>query len=139
MEMVISDRLNATPTRGGVDLIDDLITGSREHLRFGVSTNFVSDASRVVGLYIPTIGERTPTKIVKSARSFLGLLDDRQLKQIRYNLKSDERSKWTNLPAPPDAGGLQMGDMNQVQLKNLLELHIIARPHCFVRKVDKII
>ena len=124
----LPDRLRSAPTRGGVDLIDDVIPGSREHLKFGVSTNFVSDSSRVVGLYVPTIGEQTPRQITNAANSFLALLDENQQKKIKHELTSAERSKWTNLPAPPDAGGLRMADMNQVQLKNFLELlaHVLS-------------
>ena len=80
-------------------------------------SDFVSDASSVVGTYAPAFGKNSPADQVESANQFLACLNKEQKSAVLHELDSPERRQWTNLPAPADAGGLRLGllDKNQVR------------------------
>lgn len=107
-------------------LFNDANQSSR--IRFSESAKFASAASKIVGTYEPAVTNRAPAAIVKSAQNFLSLLSDDQRKRIVYELDSQERSAWTNLPARRNAGGIRLGDMTDDQVKAVCELmsHLLS-------------
>lgn len=84
--------------------------------------DFVSEASHVVGMYQPPFGRNAPENQVEAAKTFLQTLDAKQRERVGHELGSPERRLWTNLPAPADAGGLRLGDMNEKQIKAVCDL-----------------
>lgn len=85
-------------------------------------SDFVSDASFVVGTYEPASREHSPEAIVAATNSFLDSLTDEQRKSASHELDSAERREWTNLPAPKDAGGVRLGDLKPDQVKRACDL-----------------
>ena len=80
--------------------------------------DFVSQASFIVGTYQPAAVKRTAQGRVQAAKAFLESLTDEQREDCQLKLTDQERREWTNLPAPPNAGGVRLGilDENQVRL-----------------------
>lgn len=85
-------------------------------------SDFVSEASFVVGTYAPANRDHTPKALVTAANAFLKSLSEDQRKLASHDLKSQERREWTNLPAPQDAGGVRLGDLNSGQVKKACDL-----------------
>ena len=83
---------------------------------------FVSTASHLVGTYQPSPAKATPQAMAMAAKEFLQSLDEQQRKAANLALADAERREWTNLPAPVDAGGVRMGDLNATQLKKACDL-----------------
>jgi hypothetical protein len=84
--------------------------------------DYVSQASRTVGTYEPANRNHSPAAIVKAAKAFRTSLSDAQRKKLQFDLKSQERREWTNLPARPDAGGIRLGDLDQSQVEKACDL-----------------
>jgi hypothetical protein len=80
-------------------------------------SDYVSDASWVVGAYEPGESEYSVADQVAKTDALIALLDEGQKEKLLHELKSDERQAWTNLPAPRDAGGLRLGEMTEPQIK----------------------
>ncbi len=85
-------------------------------------SDYVSDASFVIGTYQPAENGQSSEQIAQAANKFLASLDAKQLARVQHDLKSPERRRWTNLPAPGDAGGVRLGDMNEKQVKASCDL-----------------
>lgn len=83
---------------------------------------FVSDASYIVGTYRPTAQDHTAKNLAAVANKFLDSLTSEQRQKAVHPMDSPERRQWTNLPAPPNAGGVRMGDLNESQLKLACDL-----------------
>ncbi|MCH2181709.1 MAG: DUF3500 domain-containing protein [Mariniblastus sp.] len=85
-------------------------------------SDFVSDASHVIGTYQPTFGHHSPAHQADAAQQFLATLNQDQKSLLMHKLDSPERRLWTNLPAPADAGGLRLGDLNENQVRAACDL-----------------
>ena len=85
-------------------------------------SDFVSDASFVLGTYEPASQDHSAKAIAAAAASFLDSLTPDQRKLAVHPLSGPERRRWTNLPAAPNAGGVRIGDLNATQLKLAIEL-----------------
>ena len=85
-------------------------------------SDFVSEASHVIGTYQPTFGKNNPTQQVDAAQRFLATLNQDQKSVLMHELDSPERRLWTNLPAPADAGGLRLGDLKENQVRAACDL-----------------
>lgn len=85
-------------------------------------SDFVSDASFIVGTYSPTSWDHSPKSMLDAANDFLKSLDEKQREKAKHKLDSPERKMWTNLPAPRNAGGIRLGDCNEKQIKAACEL-----------------
>lgn len=79
--------------------------------------NFVSEASFLFGTYPYKSKTQSVDAMVKATNEFLASLTDDQRKLANHKLNSPERKLWTNLPAPTDAGGIRLGDLNEAQLR----------------------
>lgn len=84
--------------------------------------DFVSDASFVVGTYQPKAKDYSAAQAADAAQKFLKTLNDDLRGQASHKLDSDERRKWTNLPAPKNAGGVRFGNLNKPQIEAACEL-----------------
>lgn len=84
--------------------------------------DFVSDASFIVGTYTPAKRDHTPDAIASAATAFLESLGDELRKQAQSPLETQERRKWTNLPARPDADGVRLGDLTDDQVRSACNL-----------------
>lgn len=85
-------------------------------------SDFVSDASYLIGTYSPSSWDHSPKAMSDAANAFLSTLDEKQKARAKHKLDSPERKKWTNLPAPRNAGGVRLGDCNEKQVKAACEL-----------------
>lgn len=85
-------------------------------------SDFVSDASFVVGTYTPANRDHSTKSMVAATNAFLDSLTKKQREAASHKLKSPERRKWTNLPAPVDAGGVRLGDLKAEQVKKACDL-----------------
>ncbi len=85
-------------------------------------SDFVSDASHTIGTYQPTFGQNGPSEQARFANRLLESLTEEQRSRIAHQINSSERRLWTNLPAPVDAGGLRLGDMNKKQIQAACDL-----------------
>ncbi len=85
-------------------------------------SDYVSDASFVVGTYKPASGDYSVASSAAAAKAFIAKLTADQQNRIKHDLQSAERRAWTNLPAPVDAGGVRMGDMSDEQVKAACDL-----------------
>lgn len=86
------------------------------------ATDFVSEASRLVGSYKPTSRDHSTQAMANAANAFLESLDDSLRQRAKLALDHPERREWTNLPARTDAGGVRLGECNARQLKAFCEL-----------------
>ena len=85
-------------------------------------SDYVSDASYIVGTYVPATTEHTPDAMTAAAQAFLKSLDSELLDAVTHELASPERREWTNLPARTDAGGVRFGLLNETQTKAACDL-----------------
>ena len=88
----------------------------------GNRTDYVSDASHLIGTYSPPSGNHSPEAMAAAANKFLDSLDARHRQRAAHDLRSPERRAWTNVPPRPDAGGLRLGDCNTNQVKAFCDL-----------------
>ncbi|MEL7498812.1 MAG: DUF3500 domain-containing protein [Planctomycetota bacterium] len=95
---------------------------SIEALQSTKRSDYVSDASHLVGTYEPTDVKHDAASMTAAAKSFLDSLDKDQRKRAALSLDDRERREWTNLPAPRNAGGVRMGDLNEAQTKLACQL-----------------
>lgn len=79
--------------------------------------DFVSNASHVVGTFKPADVDRGPESQVKAAKALILSLDAEQRMRLLHAIDSPERREWTNLPAPRNAGGIRLGDLNADQVR----------------------
>ena len=93
-----------------------------DRVNFDANTKFVSPASRIVALHAPSIEARTGTAMSAAAKKFLSSLPEELAAKAVHKLNSKERSRWTNLPARPDAGGVSLGSLDEKQIKAALDL-----------------
>jgi hypothetical protein len=79
--------------------------------------DYVSDASHVIGSFVPTDVAHTPEAMADAANRLLGMLEPAQRQQIMHPIRGEERRDWTNLPARREAGGLRLGDCTKDQVR----------------------
>ena len=99
-----------------------LFVATIAHCQDFQESEFVSDASRIVGTYVPEVDARTPETMSAAAQGFLDSLDETLREKVTYELKDPERREWTNLPARPNAGGVALGKCNEQQVKAFCQL-----------------
>lgn len=85
-------------------------------------SDYVSDASRIVGTYQPKTREHSPEAMASAAQNFLDSLDDDLRQRAAVALDDPERRQWTNLPARPGAGGIRLGECNTAQVEAFCDL-----------------
>ena len=86
-------------------------------------TDYVCDASYWLATYRPSKTQYTASEMVASANAFLDSLDEAQKKQLLFDLSSDERRQWSNLPAiRRNTAGLRLGELNRQQLESACQL-----------------
>ena len=83
---------------------------------------FVSDASHVIGTYVPESSDHSPEAMAAAANAFLETLDADQRLVVSHDLNSPERRRWTNLPQRENNGGLPLGDCDDVQVKAFCDM-----------------
>ncbi len=88
----------------------------------GERSDYISDASYIVGTYSPVSRDHTPESMADAANAFLESLDAEQAKQALHSIDSPERREWTNLPPREDAGGIRIDRLNETQVKGACEL-----------------
>lgn len=88
----------------------------------GQRADFVSDASFVVGTYAPPQDRHSPEQMSAAGQAFIAALDAKLRARGALALDDPERREWTNLPPQPNAGGVRLGEMNDVQLKATCDL-----------------
>ncbi|MHC4909247.1 MAG: DUF3500 domain-containing protein [Planctomycetota bacterium] len=79
--------------------------------------DYVSDASHIVGTYDPGDAEHTPEAMAAAATRLLASFDDVRHRKVAYDLSSDERKDWTNLPARRESGGIPLGECTTDQVR----------------------
>ncbi len=86
------------------------------------ATDFVSEASRIVGSYEPGSRDHSAQAMASSANAFLESLDNQLRQQAALALDHPERREWTNLPARAGAGGVRLGDCSARQVEAFCDL-----------------
>ena len=81
-----------------------------------------SRAGAVLGTYRPAPTDRSAQTMARAAARFLDTLDEAQGRSARYGLASPERRKWTNAPVRGQAGGIALGDLDEVRLRAFSDL-----------------
>ena len=84
-------------------------------------SDFVSDASFVVGTYKPMASDHSPASMATAAKAFLSALDAEQRRLVLHDLKGEERTRWTNLPQREN-GGLRLGACRPDQVRAFCDL-----------------
>ncbi len=84
--------------------------------------HYVSSASFVIGTFQPNSNEHTPAAMVAACNKFRDSLNAEQREKVSHDLRSPERREWTNLPAPPNAGGIRFGELTEDQVKLACQL-----------------
>ncbi len=84
--------------------------------------DFVSEASFIVGTYQAKASDHSAKSMAASGNTFVETLTEDQKKKIVGKVNSEVRRQWTNLPARPDADGIRLGDLNEVQVKAACDL-----------------
>ena len=82
---------------------------------------FVSDASHVIGTYVPQSRDHSAEAMAQGATAFLASLDPEQRQAVSRELKSPERRKWTNLPQW-ESDALPLGKCNAEQVKAFCDM-----------------
>jgi Protein of unknown function (DUF3500) len=85
-------------------------------------SDFVSDASHIVGTFIPADTDYSPDSMAAAGNAFADSLSGDLLKRGVLEPGDPERKEWTNLPPRPDAGGVRLGELNAEQLKSACNL-----------------
>ena len=104
----------------------------------GIAAGYASRAGAVLGTYRPAPPDRSPATMAQAAARFLGSLDEVQRRSARYGLASPERRRWTNAPVRGQAGGVALGDLDDVRLRafsDLLAALLSAKGYGKVRDV----
>ena len=104
----------------------------------GIAAGYESRAGAVLGTYRPAPSDRSPGTMAQAAVRFLASLDEEQRRSARYDLASPERRQWTNAPVRGQAGGVALGDLDDVQLRafsDLLAALLSAKGYGKVRDV----
>ncbi|MFK7735218.1 MAG: DUF3500 domain-containing protein [Pirellulaceae bacterium] len=99
-------------------LLPSLAHEGHEHKR----SNYVSEASHLVGSYKPSSREHSPEAMAGSAKAFSESLTEEQRKLVSSPLRDAEREKWTNLPQRSGNGGLPLGKCNDAQMKAFCDM-----------------
>ncbi|MEQ1903004.1 MAG: DUF3500 domain-containing protein [Pirellulaceae bacterium] len=85
-------------------------------------SDYVSDASFVVGTHRPKQQESNAELRASTANAFLDALTTQQRQKVLLPLDDPERQQWTNLPPSPDALGLRLGDLDQSQVAKACDM-----------------
>ena len=85
-------------------------------------SDFVSDASFVVGVYSPANRDHSATAITSAANTFIDSLDGAQRGKCVSELKTPQRREWTNLPARDNADGVKMSELSSEQIRKACDL-----------------
>ena len=104
----------------------------------GIDSGYASRAGAVLGTYLPAPPDHSPETMAQAAVRFLHSLDETQSRSARYDLASPERRSWTNSPVRGQAGGVALGDLDDVQLRafsDLLAALLSAKGYGKVRDV----
>ena len=80
-------------------------------------SDFVSEASFVVGTFVPAKRDHSPAAIESAAKAFLDSLSESLGGRAQSQLTTPVRREWTNLPARPNADGVRMGELDSAQVK----------------------
>ena len=88
----------------------------------GERSDYISDASFIVGTYVPASRDPSPGAMAEAANAFLKSLDAKQKSLASHSIDSPERRLWTNLPARDDAGGIRLGLLKDEQVSAACEL-----------------
>ncbi len=81
----------------------------------------------------------TTGKTVAAAKAFLATLDDAGRAKVSFDFKSDQKSKWSNLPEPMyKRNGLRWGDLSAAQREAELRLLATALSRQGLQKVKEI-
>ncbi len=83
----------------------------------GERSEYISDASYLVGTWEPGQREHTPESMAAAGQAFLDSLTAEQRQQVNLPIDDPERRQWTNLPPRPDAGGIRLGLLDETQLR----------------------
>ncbi|MDD9990829.1 MAG: DUF3500 domain-containing protein [Rhodospirillales bacterium] len=113
-------------------------TGSAGGSFATLAAGYESRAGAVLGTYRPAPPDRSPETMARAAARFLGSLNDAQRRAARHDLTSPERHSWTNAPVRGVAGGVALGDLDDVQLRafsDLLAALLSAKGYAKVRDV----
>ena len=98
-------------------LLIGLIFSAQSNIYSQTRSDFVSDASHIVGTYQPLVTDHSPAAMAKAANQFLASLDGSQRKKATGPLTGEIRREWTNLPARANADGIRMGELKPRQVK----------------------
>ena len=85
-------------------------------------TDYVSEASHIVGSYSPNVRSHSAASMSEAGRAFLATLDESQRDKALEELTSAERKKWTNLPQRSGNGGIALGKCSEEQVKAFCDL-----------------
>ena len=77
---------------------------------------FVSDASHLIGTYVPKSRDHSAAAMAEGAQAFLSSLTAEQRQAVSRELTHPERRKWTNLPQW-ESDALPLGNCNAEQVK----------------------
>ena len=83
---------------------------------------YESRAGFILNTYQPSQPDYSPENMAHAANRFLKKLNDEQRQSTQYELKSDERTKWSNSPARGEVGGLALGDLDEDQIRAFSDL-----------------
>ena len=86
------------------------------------TAGYESRAGAILGAYRPIRPGDSPENMARAANRFLLSLNDAQRRSAQYELRSPERTRWTNAPARGNVGGIALGDLNDAQLRAFSEL-----------------
>jgi hypothetical protein len=78
--------------------------------------DFVSEASFVVGTFVPDVRDHSPKAIADSATAFLDSLDENLKSKCIGELDDPVRRQWTNLPAKKNADGVRLDELDSAQV-----------------------
>ena len=80
--------------------------------------DYVSDASFWLANFKRIETDHSTAQMASVANDFLNSLNDKQRAVLMFDLRSDERRKWTNLPSwSRETQGLRLGGLDKVQLE----------------------
>ncbi|MEM6363619.1 MAG: DUF3500 domain-containing protein [Planctomycetota bacterium] len=85
-------------------------------------SEYVSEASHIVGTYSPEARGHSADAMAAAVQAFMASLDQSQRAKVLEELKSDERTRWTNLPQRSGNGGLALGKCNEKQMMAFCDL-----------------
>ncbi|MCY4385078.1 MAG: DUF3500 domain-containing protein [Nitrospinae bacterium] len=86
------------------------------------TAGYESRAGAILGTWRPARPAYTPESMARAAKRFLLMLNDAQRRAAHYDLKSPERTRWTNAPDRGEVGGIALGDLDGAQLRAFSDL-----------------